>query len=314
MSGRPEHEADIIADMFGTRTQPPSVTPVAARPVPSSCGTVQTPWRIVVTLLLAGLIGAGSIIFGLQAAEGLVASWGEPDPAAPAWVEAVYTLCVFSPILVMALIGALVMRSTGLGLGERGGRALGLGLAVGLGGFALTAAFAWLAGALDNEAVRQAGSSALLAGTFLTLLQVSAEEILLRGWVQPVLAERLPVWAAILIAAALFALLHIIGGARSPMSLLNLLLGGVVFGLLAARTGALLAPIAAHFAWNWTEMILLGLSPNPGVSGYGAIWNLDLTGPANWGGSDEGLNVSVGTTAVLIALALLLIPRRLAAR
>lgn len=266
--------------------------------------------RPAVAVALAGALGAAAILGGLGIAERIVLSWGQGAADDLVWVEAVYTLAVFLPIMMGAVIGAMTMRSPGLRLGERPVARIWRGLAVGLGGMFATTVFAWLAGILQPASVQQAGVGALMLGSLLILLQVASEEVLLRGWVQPVLGERLPGWSAVLIAALLFAALHILGGVRAPMSLLNLLLGGLLFGLLALRTGGLAAPIAAHFAWNWSEMILLGLSPNPGVSGYGSIWNLDLAGSPLWGGSDEGLNISIGTAAVLVALLLLLVGPR----
>ena len=91
-------------------------------------------------------------------------------------------------------------------------------------------------------------------------------------------------------------------GARSPLTLLNLVLGGILFGLLALRGGGLLAPIAAHATWNWAEQILLGLDPNPGTGSFGALFDFDLVGPAMWGGSDEGLNASLALSFALVAL------------
>ena len=89
------------------------------------------------------------------------------------------------------------------------------------------------------------------------------------------------------------------------MTLLNLFLGGLLFGLLAARSGGLAAAIAAHFSWNWAEQLLFGLDPNPGIGSFGSILNLELVGSSWWGGSDEGLNASIAMT---FALAMLLAP------
>jgi membrane protease YdiL (CAAX protease family) len=126
--------------------------------------------------------------------------------------------------------------------------------------------------------------------------------MLFRGWLQPVLARHWGSWVAILIAAALFSALHLVGGARSFLTIVNLLLAGVFLGLVALRSGGIAAPIAAHFGWNWCEAILLGLDVNPGVGTYSAIFNFELEGSVWWGGSEEGLNSSFGVTFVLTAL------------
>jgi membrane protease YdiL (CAAX protease family) len=130
----------------------------------------------------------------------------------------------------------------------------------------------------------------------------SVEEIFFRGWLQPVLSERFGVAVAVLLSTLAFAALHLMGGARSPTTLVNLFLGGLLFGLLAARGGGIAGAIGAHFAYNWSEQMVLGLDPNPGVGSFGSVLDYDLAGPAWWGGSDEGLNASIAMTIALLAL------------
>jgi membrane protease YdiL (CAAX protease family) len=98
--------------------------------------------------------------------------------------------------------------------------------------------------------------------------------------------------------------LHLAGGAREPLSLLNLFLGGVLFGLLALRSGGLWAPFIAHFAWNWTEACGLGLEANPGIGPNASLFHIALHGDALWSGGDDRLNGSVAMTLVLAALVL----------
>jgi uncharacterized protein len=103
-----------------------------------------------------------------------------------------------------------------------------------------------------------------------------------------------------------FAALHVAGGARAPLSLVNLFLGGIMFGLFAARTGGIAAALGVHFAWNGAEQLLVGLDPNgqdgAWVGTFGALVDHDLRGAAIWGGSEEGLNASAGMTIALLAI------------
>jgi membrane protease YdiL (CAAX protease family) len=131
---------------------------------------------------------------------------------------------------------------------------------------------------------------------------VLSEEVYFRGWLQPVLAERWGAVAAVSLSALAFAALHILGGARSPITLVNLFFGGLLFGALAHYRQGLAGAVAAHFAWNWTEQMVLGLDPNPGLGSFGAFYNLELAGSPYWGGSEEGLNASLAMTITLAAL------------
>ena len=142
----------------------------------------------------------------------------------------------------------------------------------------------------------------VLAGVALFAFQTAAEELYFRGWLQPILGARWGAVTGLVVTAVLFAALHLAGGARAPLSLLNLFLGGVLFGLLALRTGGLWAPFMAHFAWNWAEACGLGLEQNPGIGPNASLFHLALTGDALWSGGGDRLNASLGMTLVLASL------------
>jgi membrane protease YdiL (CAAX protease family) len=214
----------------------------------------------------------------------------------------VFYLLLFGPLIVVALVLGAIERRPVLRRGRRCWWWIAIGLASGLGGLAVAAAYAWLHGTLvPGDPVAVAGRYIAL-GVALTLFQVAAEEVMFRGWLYPALAERTGQAGGIVLSSLAFAAFHLVGGAEAAMSLANIMLGGVWFALLAWRSGGLLAPIAAHFGWNIAEDLGLGLVPNPGVGELGALRNYDLTGPALWGGSAEGLNASVVMTIVIVAL------------
>jgi membrane protease YdiL (CAAX protease family) len=161
-----------------------------------------------------------------------------------------------------------------------------------------------LAGSLVSGTGGHAAPLALAAGVMVILFQTTSEEVFFRGWLLRALERRIGAIAAGGLSALLFAAFHVLGGARAPMSLGNLLLGGVWFGLLALRSGGLAAPVLAHFGWNASEELIAGLSPNPGTGSFGAIADWDLVGDPLWGGTEDGLNSSIGMACVLIALTL----------
>ncbi len=218
---------------------------------------------------------------------------------APIPLTALLYATIFLPMAAVAL---------GLGMATRTRPAAGiarvrwsaLGLALGIAGLLVAALYARLSGsAVDGQAASVSG--ALVAGVIIILFQVACEELFFRGWIQPLLTRLAGVAVAVAVTAVLFAGFHVLGGARAPLTLVNLLLGGLWFGLLAWHSRGVLAPIAAHFGWNASEQLLLGLDPNPGVGDFGSVIDWDLTGPTYWGGSDEGLNASIAMTVVLIA-------------
>lgn len=251
-----------------------------------------------IALVVIALAMFGGARFYLVTGQGLAAN--------PLLDRIWLNLCIMAPFYVAALAGFAYERrarvAPAAGPLASGPGGLGLGLA----GFGLAVAFSALAGAVTHGAPpapldhRLAG---MALGALLIAFQAFGEELFFRGWLQPVLATRLGPWIGILVTAGLFAVAHAIGHPLSFIALLNDGLAGMVFGLLAFRSGGLLAPFAAHFGWNWAEQCLLGLTPNPGVDPLGSLFDLDLVGsPLLTGGADE-MNGSILATLALLAMA-----------
>jgi len=216
--------------------------------------------------------------------------------------NAVFYLILFAPLAAIALGAAALSHVKALRAGDSAGWWTGIGLALGAGGLLATLALSWLQGGVMVGTVPPAGGGVLLLGIVLMLFQTGVEEVFFRGWLQPALIQRAGPLAGIAVTALCFCAFHVAGGARAPLSLVNIALAGLFFGLLAWRSGGILASVAAHFAWNVIESSVLGLVPNPANDVFGSLFDLDLGGAALWGGQEEGLNASIGTVAVLLAL------------
>lgn len=257
-------------------------------------------------ILFVGIVVCFLILWGGPKLAG-VAMNAITAPGNAAADETIASVVVFGLLLAAGLLGGALSGCNAARLGPNAGLRLAQGAAIGLAGLLIGAALASIAGVLRKlDGGTSAGMFAW--GTALIAVQAGSEEVFFRGWLQPVLVKA---WGAagILVTAIAFAALHLIGGASAALSVLNLFLGGLLFGLLAARYGGIAAAVGAHFAYNWAEQLLFGLDPNPGDGSFGSILNLELVGSRWWGGSQEGLNASIGMT---FALAILLAPLLLA--
>ena len=223
---------------------------------------------------------------------GLPAPW--PDVLTSGALQGmVFGLFLVAAVIAAALEGRRLWRA-----GAEPPTDLLMGLACGSAGFCTAVLIAYLAGSVTTGAPLSSPIGALVLGAVLVVVQSVAEEAFFRGWLQPVLCASWGAWPGLLLTAAAFALLHIIAGAHGILAVVNLFLGGLLFGLLALRTGGLLAPAAAHFAWNWSESGVLGLSPDPS----GSLLTLRLGGAPLWSGGADTMNGSLASTLVLIAL------------
>jgi membrane protease YdiL (CAAX protease family) len=253
-------------------------------------------------------IAWSAVVVGLALAVGWIEvaqRWGASIPFdSPGTAMTEFYALVFGPLIVLAIGLGLVCRTNVFARGRSPARWALAGLACGAGGFQMTHGFSRLNGGLVPAQAAASSGGLIALGVALTLFQAAAEELLFRGWLQPVIVERIGAAGGIVLTAVLFGAFHMLGGTGGAISLVNLALGGLWFGLLAWRSGGVLAPLMAHFAWNAIEDLGFGLVPNPGAGPLGAWSDHDLVGSTLWGGVQDGLNASIGTTCVLVALIL----------
>ena len=113
----------------------------------------------------------------------------------------------------------------------------------------------------DLEApARELTDKATGAGVVLLVLVVVvmaplAEEVFFRGMLQRTLRRRLPLWPAMLVTSALFAVSHF-----QALQLPALAAFGLVLSVLAHRSGRLGPPIWAHVGFNATTVVALLLA------------------------------------------------------
>jgi len=88
----------------------------------------------------------------------------------------------------------------------------------------------------------------------LAVVAPVVEELLFRGVLQNGLAGRMPAPAALVVASALFALVHL-----QAVQFPGLFVAGLVFGGLLVRTGRLGPSLFAHMAFNLSTVLFLAL-------------------------------------------------------
>ncbi|MBV8684654.1 MAG: CPBP family intramembrane metalloprotease [Caulobacteraceae bacterium] len=260
--------------MFATDPENPWITAVRNAPR-------RAPAALVGAI---GLVVPGALLFASRASASVV-----PD--------------VFSDSLlfgVLALAAFIGTRLEGRRLSPRetyGAAGVIAGLALGLGAVFACAAVATIAGA--NGMILgppRLPVGPLLAAILVAALGAVAQEVFFRGWIQPLLCASWGVWSGLVATAAAFLAFHVAAGVHGLVGGLNVLLAGLLLGLLALRSGGLAASVATHLIWVWTAFGGLGFSPQ------GLIGQVQLSGPALWSGGDQGLGGSLATTAVLLVL------------
>lgn len=305
------NEEDAFGALLG-KTRRPAEAPYPAPVPPPQPSLPREPAFRFWLLIVAGLALSAVWIYLCTQLLDQAFTRGWLDPAmSPGNIDLIANLLIFGGILI---ISAVFMRLTPVQPRPvllRGLPAFFIGLLLGTFGMLVALLQSWVGNhAVANPDPTGIAAGALIVATLVTLFAAGVEEFALRGWLQQRLIPRIGEPAAVTLAAVAFSALHLSGGARSVLALANIFLAGLLFGLLLLRTGNLWCSIGAHFAWNWSEVELFGLDPNPGSPPHGSIFDFELVGAAIWGGSGEGMNVAVPVTIALTALILPLLAMR----
>ena len=138
-------------------------------------------------------------------------------------------------------------------------------------------------------------------GFYLALTTFSAgfgEEMFCRGLLTFQMKTTRKKWAILAVPSLIFSLLHLMNPGVTAISLINIILVGVLFGVLLMRTGSLWICIGTHGMWNLTQGGLYGIK----VSGLPTtgIFVSELSGPSFLAGGEFGAEGSIVATAVLI--------------
>ena len=132
------------------------------------------------------------------------------------------------------------------------------------------------------------------------LLQGGTEEVATRGWLLTRIAARTNLPLAIAISSSLFGILHMGNAGVTFLSVLNIILDGVLAGLLFIYTDSIWLVVAQHGTWNYVQGNLLGFQ----VSGTGAdasIFSFTMGAGPDWlTGGAFGAEGSIITTLVLL--------------
>jgi membrane protease YdiL (CAAX protease family) len=207
----------------------------------------------------------------------------------------------------------------GLGFDRQWGLDLAVGLAVGglmvsvAVGLLVAAGFASVdtTYAVENPDFSFNAGSTLVGvvyGLLFFTVFATLEEVLVRGYLLVNIAEgirrvsptdRRAVIGAIVGTSILFGLLHAANPGGTALSLVNITVAGLFFGVAYAATDRLAFPIGAHIGWNFTVGSLFGM-PVSGLRTDSALLSVEPTGPTLVTGGSFGPE---GGVAMLIGLA-----------
>lgn len=179
-----------------------------------------------------------------------------------------------------------------------------LGFAVGIGMVGLVVGLLWGGGfaAVSWQPVGKEPLLLLAASLLFMLLVGLMEELLFRGYIFQTLLRGIGPLMTLFVTASLFAVFHMDKPNWTLLSLTNIFVFGVLFGLLYLRSGSLWLPIGLHAGWNFAQ-VLFHVPVSGSTIPFPTPFITTLTShPLIAGGSfglEGGVVVSVLTLAVI---------------
>ncbi|MCT4631261.1 MAG: CPBP family intramembrane metalloprotease [Firmicutes bacterium] len=134
------------------------------------------------------------------------------------------------------------------------------------------------------------------------VVQGAAEEVLVRGWMLPLLSNRYNVACGLILSSVFFVAFHATNPGITLLPVVNILVCGVFLGLYYIKEQNLWGVFGFHSFWNWSQGNLFGIRVSgndfPGESIFDTVSNdgMDLISGGVFG-SEGGLL----TTLVLLA-------------
>ena len=268
--------------------------------------TTTTRWKSVLLplgrMVLAILLVGGSVAVAevlVKALEGVLSLGG----AVPAIYYATYLVAsvLVAYFVYRAYVRFVEKRAVTELSGKGAPKELGVGMLVGFGLVSVCTGLLWLLGDYHVAGISVWTTVFVLlanngAGAFV-------EEVLLRGVVFRISEEKLGTWIALAISAVLFALLHLASANATVTSVVVVgLEGGVLLSAAYVLTRRLWLAIGIHFAWDFSQDFIFGVSR--GTEGF---VRGQITGPALLSGGSAGFEGSVlALTLCLVVSAYLL--------
>lgn len=249
------------------------------------------------TRIILALVAVGVAVFLVQLAIRTFGS-GLPAPARQ-WI-AVVAVVVAAHLAYVGYVRAVERRPV-TELSTQGAAVeLGLGALLGAGLMTVVVAVLWVAGFYQVEGL----NSPAVTGGILAASIVAGyvEEVFFRAIIFRITEEGLGSWWALAISSALFGLAHIGNDNATWLSSAAIMIeAGILLGALYMLTKRLWAVVGVHFAWNYTQGGVFGVS----VSGnpVDGILQSSLSGPELVTGGEFGIEASVLTVLICLAVA-----------
>ena len=162
----------------------------------------------------------------------------------------------------------------------------------------------YLFGGLRFVTVDFSGSPLLFVLSLIPFwyIQGGTEELLVRGWLLPLITNKTNLALGLAISSSFFGLMHLGNDHVTLLSIITIILAGVLMALYMLKTDNLWGVAGLHAAWNFTQGNLLGVAVSGIDSGSALVHFKAAKNVPDWlSGGAFGLEGNLITCLVLLA-------------
>ena len=139
------------------------------------------------------------------------------------------------------------------------------------------------------------------------MIQGATEEIVTRGWLMNVLGAKYNITIGLIVSSVFFGLLHSENPGMNSIALLNIILVGILLGLIVINTGNLWVVCGIHAAWNFAQGNLFGFQVSGNEVGIGTLVDLNTVGNELITGGSFGPEAGLVCSFVITCLILVML-------
>lgn len=153
----------------------------------------------------------------------------------------------------------------------------------------------------------------ILGSLIAFLVQGATEEIVVRGWLFPVISVRSRIWIGVVVTSFLFGFLHLLNPGITVLSIANIILVGVFAAFYVLKENSLWGICAWHSIWNWAQYNVYDFAVSGTTVFSTPLFKSVTSGPDALHGGTFGIEGSVITT-IMLAIASIVLWRQVRER
>ena len=271
-------------------------------------GAVQSFALMAFVIMYAAVSGEEALVESVFSNPSGIMDFISKNPAASLLTLFLTIAGVIACILLAKIIDKRKLRDLGM---EKKGflKEYGKGILLGFGVFSIIILIEAILGAYTFDGINPINVSTLLLILFAIgfMIQSFEEEIIMRGYLLPSVVAKHSALTGVIVSSVVFSLIHLSNASFSIVAFINIVLIGLVFGLLYVITDNIWVVSGFHFIWNFAQGCIYGIEVSGTNLNVSLLKSTQVVGKELVNGGSFGAEGGIITTVMITVLIILLL-------